>query len=221
MSNYSQKQPLLYGICQVCGSDGLTYGSPCSLTEESVRRELSPKLPELTMDYWGPCKEVRMSWIARDCQRLPDCRDDDVAGADHNHAANGHARTRGGQLDFGLRGARIPCPHNILAGGVVTVVSSCCSITILLRREYFEVFWIILLQYDNVEGVTILLPADDQDISIQVLVCNQIIIKSSSWRNVLIEFFSSQMRGGPEPLMVTGWAQIVSLDPSYRWEAFH
>ena len=25
-----------------------------------------------------------------------------------------------------------------------------------------------------------------------------------------------QMRGGPEPLMVTGWAQIVSLDPSYR-----
>ena len=24
------------------------------------------------------------------------------------------------------------------------------------------------------------------------------------------------MRGGPEPLMVTGWAQIASLDPSYR-----
>ena len=68
----SEKHPLLYGICQVCGSDGLTYGSPCSLTEESVRRELSPKLPELTMDYWGPCKEVRMSWIARDCQRLPE-----------------------------------------------------------------------------------------------------------------------------------------------------
>ena len=39
---------------------------------------------------------------------------------------------------------------------------------------------------------------------------------SPSWRNVLIGFFS-QMRGGPEPLMVTGWAQIVSLDPSYRW----
>ena len=43
---------------------------------------------------------------------------------------------------------------------------------------------------------------------------------SPSWRNVLIEFFSSQMRGGPEPLMVTGWAQIVSLDPSYRWRLF-
>ena len=24
-----------------------------------------------------------------------------------------------------------------------------------------------------------------------------------------------QMRGGPEPLMVTGWMQIMSLDPSY------
>jgi hypothetical protein len=23
------------------------------------------------------------------------------------------------------------------------------------------------------------------------------------------------MRGGPEPLMVTGWAQIMSLNPSY------
>ena len=23
------------------------------------------------------------------------------------------------------------------------------------------------------------------------------------------------MRGGPEPLMVTGWMQIMSLDPSY------
>ncbi len=23
------------------------------------------------------------------------------------------------------------------------------------------------------------------------------------------------MRGGPEPLMVTGWAQIMALDPNY------
>ena len=61
----------------------------------------------------------RLPKIARDCQRLPDCRDNDVAGADHHHAANGHARTRGGQLDFGLRGARISCPNHILAGGVV------------------------------------------------------------------------------------------------------
>ena len=28
---------------------------------------------------------------------------------------------------------------------------------------------------------------------------------------------SIQMRGGPEPLMVTGWAQILALDPSYRY----
>ena len=53
------------------------------------------------------------------CQRLPDSRCDDVAGADHYHTANGHARTRWCQLDFGLRGARIPRPHHILAGGVV------------------------------------------------------------------------------------------------------
>ncbi len=26
---------------------------------------------------------------------------------------------------------------------------------------------------------------------------------------------SIQMRGGPEPLMVTGWAQIMALDPNY------
>ena len=26
---------------------------------------------------------------------------------------------------------------------------------------------------------------------------------------------SIQMRGGPEPMMVTSWAQIMSLDPSY------
>ena len=45
-------------------------------------------------------------------------------------------------------------------------------------------------QYENVEGVTILLPSDDQDISIQ-------------------------MRGGPEPNMVTGWAQIMVLNPTY------
>merc|ERR1719154_378777 len=43
---------------EICGSDGLTYGSPCQLNEESVRREASPNLPVLSMAYWGPCKEA-------------------------------------------------------------------------------------------------------------------------------------------------------------------
>ena len=39
--------------------------------------------------------------------------------------------------------------------------------------------------------VQVFLPSDDQDISIQ-------------------------MRGGPEANMVTGWAQILALEPGYR-----
>lgn len=40
------------------------------------------------------------------------------------------------------------------------------------------------------EGKTVSLPSDDQSVAIQ-------------------------MRGGPEPMMVTSWAQIMELDPSY------
>ena len=45
-------------------------------------------------------------------------------------------------------------------------------------------------QFETVEGETIFLPSDDQAISIQ-------------------------MRGGPEANMVTGWAQILALEPGY------
>lgn len=48
----------------------------------------------------------------------------------------------------------------------------------------------ITWQFVSTEGKTISLPSDDQYVAIQ-------------------------MRGGPEPLMVTGWMQIMSLDPSY------
>jgi len=48
----------------------------------------------------------------------------------------------------------------------------------------------ITWQFLSTEGKTISLPSDDQSVSIQ-------------------------MRGGPEPLMVTGWMQIMALDPSY------
>jgi len=48
----------------------------------------------------------------------------------------------------------------------------------------------ITWQFVSTEGKTISLPSDDQHVAIQ-------------------------MRGGPEPLMVTGWMQIMSLDPSY------
>lgn len=49
---------------------------------------------------------------------------------------------------------------------------------------------VITWQFVSAEGKTISLPSDDQSVSIQ-------------------------MRGGPEPLMVTGWAQIMYLDPTY------
>ena len=42
----------------VCGSDGTTYKTICSLTEESIKRGKPDKYnPELTVAYWGPCKE--------------------------------------------------------------------------------------------------------------------------------------------------------------------
>jgi len=122
---------------EVCGSDGLTYGSPCTLAEESVRRSGSPALPELSMAYWGPCKEAPVI----------------IGPPKDTYGPVGANLT----LDCEARGFPAPTIH-----------------------------W----QYDNVEGRTIQLPSDDQDISIQ-------------------------MRGGPEPLMVTGWAQILALDPSY------
>jgi len=122
---------------EVCGTDGLTYGSPCSLNEESVRRESSPGFPSLSMAYWGPCKEAPII----------------MSPPKDTYGPMGANLT----LDCEARG--FPAP---------------------------TISW----QYDNVEGRTILLPSDDQDISIQ-------------------------MRGGPEPLMVTGWAQIKALEPSY------
>jgi len=50
---------------------------------------------------------------------------------------------------------------------------------------------------------------------------NKIIIREGEGgKNISLIVFldddqsvSIQMRGGPEPLMVTGWAQIMSLDP--------
>jgi len=121
----------------VCGSDLVTYGSPCELNEESSRRAGSDLLPDLAMKYWGPCKEgpVIMS---------PPTDTYGPIGANLT-------------LDCEARGHPAP-----------------------------TITW----QYENEDGETISLPSDDQMISIQ-------------------------MRGGPEPLMVTGWAQILSLDPTY------
>jgi len=122
---------------EVCGSDGLTYITPCALNEQSVLRDSSPDLPQLSMEYWGPCVEPPTI----------------VSPPSDTYGPMGANLT----LDCEARG--YPAP-------------------------------IISWQYETVEGETIYLPSDDQDISIQ-------------------------MRGGPETNMVTGWAQISSLEPGY------
>ena len=121
----------------MCGSDGLTYKTPCAHNEQSVLRDSSPNLPMLSMEYWGPCVEPPT-----------------IVGPPSDTYGPQGANI---SLDCEARG--FPAP-------------------------------IITWQYENVDGDTVYLPSDDQDISIQ-------------------------MRGGPEPNMVTGWAQILSLEPSY------
>eukprot|EP00093_Oithona_nana_P000183 00183.XXX_2084_565_1 [CDS] Oithona nana genome sequencing. len=122
----------------VCGSDQSTYETICSLNEESVRRgPPTSMIPQLSMRYWGPCKEAPVI----------------ISRPDDSYGPLGANLT----LDCEARG--YPAP----------------SIT-----------W----RFVNTEGKTIALPSDDQSVSIQ-------------------------MRGGPEPMMVTSWAQIMSLDPSY------
>ena len=52
----------------VCGSDQSTYETICSLNEESVRRgPPTSMIPQLSMRYWGPCKEGnKAQWIKID-----------------------------------------------------------------------------------------------------------------------------------------------------------
>ncbi|XP_023336082.1 insulin-like growth factor-binding protein-related protein 1 isoform X2 [Eurytemora carolleeae] len=121
----------------VCGSDGVSYGTPCQLNQESVRRSADPQLPILKMEYWGPCKESPVI----------------ISPPSDTYGP------KGANLTLNCEAKGFPAP-------------------------------IITWQYDSIEGRTISLPSDDQMISVQ-------------------------MRGGPEPMMATGWAQIISLDPSY------
>lgn len=122
----------------VCGSDGSTYDTICSLNEESARRGKPDKYnPEVQMLYWGPCKKAPVI----------------ISPPRDSYGPLGANLT----LDCEARG--YPAP---------------------------TINW----QFSSNEGKTFSLPSDDQKISIQ-------------------------MRGGPEPMMVTSWAQIMALDPSY------
>eukprot|EP00095_Tigriopus_kingsejongensis_P007134 maker-scaffold687_size111633-snap-gene-0.24 protein:Tk07134 transcript:maker-scaffold687_size111633-snap-gene-0.24-mRNA-1 annotation:"insulin-like growth factor-binding protein 7 precursor" len=122
----------------VCGSSHTTFSSICALNEESIRRGRPDKYnPQLTIEYWGPCKEAPVI----------------ISPPSDSYGPLGANLT----LDCEARG--YPAP-------------------------------VITWQFVSVKGETISLPSDDQSVAIQ-------------------------MRGGPEPMMVTGWAQIMSLDPSY------
>ena len=78
----------------------------------------------------------------------------------------------------------------------------------------------ITWQFVSTEGKTISLPSRSM-----WWATNHDLIQLNSGNKVFISTFFSfagddqhvaiQMRGGPEPLMVTGWMQIMSLDPSY------
>ena len=65
------------------------------------------------------------------------------------------------------------------------------------------------LIYGQTEG-----PSDvNSEIVIQVE--NKFLIRIIAFSLGDDQSISIQMRGGPEPMMVTSWAQIMSLDPSY------
>ena len=58
-------------------------------------------------------------------------------------------------------------------GGATKIGRQWCMVVkvmmVMVKAVKFMTMVMVMFQYDNVEGVTILLPADDQDISIQVL----------------------------------------------------
>ena len=76
----------------------------------------------------------------------------------------------------------------------------------------------ITWQFVSTEGKTISLPSRSM-----LWATNHDLIQLNSGNNFHFNIFFAgddqhvaiQMRGGPEPLMVTGWMQIMSLDPSY------
>ena len=46
----------------ICSNEGKTYPTICSLNEEAIERgEPGFNSPKLFMEYWGPCKEGKLS----------------------------------------------------------------------------------------------------------------------------------------------------------------
>ena len=176
------------GCCQVCAR---TEGQLCD------------EFPHLPSARYGLCGENLQCSRSRDDVLESVCvcsvADKMVCGSDHVTyptvcALNEEAMRRGEPDKFNPRLVMEywgPCKESpvIISPPSDSYGPLGANLTLDCEARGFpapEITWKLV----SAKGETISLPSDDQQVAIQ-------------------------MRGGPEPLMVTGWMQIMALDPSY------